>query len=53
MMNKEQLRSKWAEFDASLVEKDPDFVDPYTKLEEKKRVIQEIAHDDLNSENIT
>ena len=45
-MNKEQLRAKWAEFDASLVEKDEE-------LEEKRRVIQEIAHDDLNSENLT
>lgn len=44
-MEKEQLRAKWAEFDASLVEKDED-------LKENKRVIQEIAHDDLNSENI-
>tara|TARA_B100001250_G_scaffold81961_1_gene67633 strand:- start:457 stop:615 length:159 start_codon:yes stop_codon:yes gene_type:complete len=52
-MNKEQLRTKWAEFDDTLVEKDPNFVDPYVKLEEKKRVIQEIVHDDLNSENIT
>ena len=51
-MNKEQLRANWTDFDATLVEKDPNFVDPYTKLEEKKRVIQEIAHDDLNSENI-
>jgi|TARA_R100000781_G_scaffold114588_1_gene85813 hypothetical protein len=52
-MNKEELRTKWTNFDASLVEKDEDFVDPYVKLEEKKRVIQEIVHDDLNSENIT
>jgi len=52
-MNKEELRTKWANFDASLVEKDENFVDPYVKLEEKKRVIQEIVHDDLNSENIT
>ena len=44
-MNKEQLRAKWEEFDASLVEKGEE-------LEEKKHVLQEIAHDDLNSENI-
>ena len=51
-MNKEQLRTKWANFDASLVEKGENFQDPYVKLEEKKRVIQEIVHDDLNSETI-
>ncbi len=41
-MNKEELRTVWSD----------ENLDSDEIKEEKKRVIQEIAHDDLNSEEI-
>jgi len=43
IMNKEDLRTVWG---AENTESDE-------IKEEKRRVIQEIAHDDINSENLT
>ena len=49
-MSNEELRAKWADFDAGL----RDYNDEETIVkEEKQRVIQEVMHDDLNSESLT
>ena len=48
-MSNEELRAKWSSFDASLRDNGDEELEI---KEEKKQIIQEVMHDDLNSNKL-